>query len=67
MWFVRGKTRYIVANQDPSTCVNADGSRADKDVFLNTGERSKFLKAILLFKAVNGSATKPVTPRVRHS
>nr|CEL67884.1 TPA: Uncharacterized protein C21orf59 [Neospora caninum Liverpool] len=41
MWFVKGKTRYMMANQDPASCINADGSRADKDVFLNAGERSK--------------------------
>nr|PIM01124.1 hypothetical protein TGCOUG_269860 [Toxoplasma gondii COUG] len=41
MWFVKSKTRYMMANQDPSSCVNADGSRADKDVFLNAGDRSK--------------------------
>lgn len=48
MWFVRGKTRYLVANQDPASCVNADGSRADKDVFLNHGERSKVPRVTLL-------------------
>ncbi|PHJ22135.1 hypothetical protein CSUI_004020 [Cystoisospora suis] len=57
MWFVRGKTRYLVANQDPASCVNADGSRADKDVFLNYGERSlQFQDYILpIFPCYNGS------------
>ncbi|PFH35634.1 hypothetical protein BESB_052850 [Besnoitia besnoiti] len=57
MWFVKEKTRYMMANQDPATCVNADGSRADKDVFLNTGERSLQIQDYLLpvFPCYNGS------------
>lgn len=37
-----------MANQDPASCVNADGGRADKDVFLNYGERSKAPRVAVL-------------------
>lgn len=39
MWFLKDKVRYMVANQDKSSCLGKDGNRADEGPFLNSSGR----------------------------